>query len=418
MSEAEVTPLLTPAGGVPKLIQSEDDLATAISKLAKSKGPIAVDAERASGYRYSARAYLIQIKREAEIFLIDPIPFLNSPLVKDLNAIIQSDEVILHAATQDLPCLRDFGLAPKVLFDTELGARLAGLPKVGLGALCEHFCQVSLAKEHSAVDWSLRPLIDEWLNYAALDVELLLPIRNQLFEMLKQSGKLEWALIEFQSVLDAPMAPPREDPWRRTSGMHKVRKREQLAIVKELWLARDEIAAANDVAPGRLLSDSAITELAVHAPTTNKGFNKTLRPIGLRQRWLENIDIWIKAIERARLSEPPLMRLNGDGMPPVKQWREKFPERYAPLTHARAKVATLAKELNLPVENLITPELVRRICWDQTRPELPLIRERLTKLGARSWQIELVAPLLVLALGEREALIEKVEEGAETAPKE
>ncbi|MFM7860617.1 MAG: ribonuclease D, partial [Candidatus Nanopelagicaceae bacterium] len=147
MSEAEVTPLLTPAGGVPKLIQSEDDLATAISKLAKSKGPIAVDAERASGYRYSARAYLIQIKREAEIFLIDPIPFFNSPLVKDLNAIIQSDEVILHAATQDLPCLRDFGLAPKVLFDTELGARLAGLPKVGLGALCEHFCQVSLAKE-------------------------------------------------------------------------------------------------------------------------------------------------------------------------------------------------------------------------------------------------------------------------------
>ncbi|MFM8922364.1 MAG: HRDC domain-containing protein, partial [Candidatus Nanopelagicaceae bacterium] len=208
-----------------------------------------------------------------------------------------------------------------------------------------------------------------------------------------------------------------EDPWRRTSGMHKVRKREQLAIVKELWLARDEIAAANDVAPGRLLSDSAITELAVHAPTTNKGFNKTLRPIGLRQRWLENIDIWIKAIERARLSEPPLMRLNGDGMPPVKQWREKFPERYAPLTHARAKVATLAKELNLPVENLISPELVRRICWDQTRPELPLIRERLTKLGARSWQVELVAPLLVLALGEREALIEEVEEGAETAPK-
>ena len=415
MSDAEVTPLLTPAGGVPKLIQSEGDLATAISKLANLKGPIAVDAERASGYRYSARAYLIQIKREDQIFLIDPIPFHNSPLVEELNAVIQSDEVILHAATQDLPCLRDFGLTPKRLFDTELGARLAGLPKVGLGALCEHFCQVSLAKEHSAVDWSLRPLPDEWLNYAALDVELLIQIRDQLSELLAATGKLDWALIEFQSILDAPPAPPREDPWRRTSGMHKVRKREQLAVVRELWLARDEIASANDVAPGRLLSDNAITELAVHAPTTNKGFNKTLRPIGLRQRWLENIDTWIKAIERAQLSEPPLMRLNGDGMPPVKQWREKFPERYAPLTHARFQVAKLAEELNLPVENLITPELVRRVCWDQTKAELNAVQEKLAKLGARSWQINLVAPLLVLALGEREALVEPADEPASEA---
>ena len=196
--------------------------------------------------------------------------------------------------------------------------------------------------------------------------------------------------------------------------MHKVRKREQLAVVKELWLARDQIASANDIAPGRLLSDNAITELAVHAPTTNKGFNKTLRPIGLRQRWLEHIDIWIKAIERAQLSEPPLMRLNGDGMPPVKQWREKFPERYAPLTHARFHISKLASELNLPVENLITPELVRRLCWDQTRPELSIVTEKLTKLGARSWQINLVAPLLVLALGEREALNEPAEASEES----
>ena len=413
MSEAEVSPLLTPAGGVPKLIETEADFARVISKLRDLKGPIAVDAERASGYRYSARAYLIQIKRETEIFLIDPIPFMDSHLVKDLNEVIQSDLVILHAATQDLPCLREFGLNPKQLFDTELGARLAGLPKVGLGALCEHFCNVSLAKEHSAVDWSLRPLLDEWLNYAALDVELLIEIYGQLVELLKAAGKLDWALIEFQSILDAPAAPPREDPWRRTSGMHKVRKREQLAVVKELWLARDEIASAHDVAPGRLLSDNAITELAVHAPTTNKGFNKTLRPIGLRQRWLENIDIWIKAIERAQLSEPPLMRLNGDGMPPVKQWREKFPERYAPLTHARCHIANLAKDLNLPVENLISPELVRRICWDQTRPELSVVIEKLAKLGARSWQITLAAPALVLALGEREPLIEPTETAGE-----
>ena len=376
-------------------------------------GPIAIDAERASGYRYSARAYLIQIKREKEIFLIDPVPFFGSPLVTKLNSVIQSDEVILHASTQDLPCLREFGLTPKRLFDTELGARIAGLPKVGLGPLCEHFFNVLLAKEHSAVDWSMRPLHEDWLNYAALDVELLIEIRAALIEILTNDKKLNWAYAEFESILNSPPSPPREDPWRRTSGMHKVRKREQLAVVRELWIARNEIAAKEDIAPGRLLSDNAITELAVHAPTTTKGFTKTLKPIGFRSRWMDNVETWIAAISRAQNSELPLMRLNGDGMPPVKQWREKFPERYAPLTHARDAVSKRALELNLPAENLITPEYVRRICWDQTRPELPIVQDKLAKLGARPWQIEEVAPLITAALSQREPLKEPEPEGIE-----
>jgi ribonuclease D len=411
MSEAEVvvTPLLSPAGGVPEIIGTEAQLAIAIESLSSSSGPIAVDAERASGYRYSARAYLIQIKRGREIFLIDPIAFENSPLKAELNEIIQSDEVILHASTQDLPCLREWGLAPKRLFDTELGARLAGLPKVGLGALVEHFFNLSLAKEHSAVDWSIRPLNPEWINYAALDVELLIELRNEIAALLERDGKLTWAESEFQSILDAPAPLPKEDPWRRTSGMHKVRKREQLAVVRELWLARDKIAATLDVAPGRLLSDNAITELAVAAPdtiSTIKGFQKTLKPIGLRPRWMDNVNVWVDAITRAPDTELPPMRLNGDGMPPIKQWREKFPERYAPLTHARDAVSKRALELNMPSENLITPEFVRRICWDQTQNTLSIVQEKLAKLGARPWQITEVAPLLCFALGQSEPLAE------------
>ena len=409
MSEAEVTatPLTKPAGGVPAIIEEQNAFKEALSKLASGSGPIAIDAERASGYRYSARAYLIQIKRNSEIFLIDPIAITESDLIEELNQIIQNDEVILHAATQDLPCLREWGLYPKRLFDTELGARLAGLPKVGLGALVEYFFNLSLAKEHSAVDWSLRPLNQEWINYAALDVELLIELRTEIAKILEANGKLDWAYSEFQSILLAPPTPPREDPWRRTSGMHKVRKREQLAVVRELWIARDAIAAKNDVAPGRLLSDNAITELSVTAPTstiTTKWFQKTLRPIGLRPRWMENIDTWIDAISRAQSSELPAMRLNGDGMPPIKQWRDKFPERYAPLTHAREAISQRALELNMPAENLITPEYVRRICWDQTRPELSAVTEKLIKLGARSWQIEQVAPLLAHALTQSEPL--------------
>lgn len=406
MSESEVTatPLLSPAGGVPALIDTDQALKSAIEKLTNGSGPIAVDAERASGYRYSARAYLIQLKRNQEIFLIDPIPFAGSPLIAELNEVLQSDEIILHASTQDLPCLREWGIHPKRLFDTELGARLAGLPRVGLGALVEHFFNLSLAKEHSAVDWSLRPLNQDWINYAALDVELLIELREKISELLDTQGKLAWAQSEFQSILDAPPAPPREDPWRRTSGMHKIRKREQLAVVRELWIARDAIASKADVAPGRLLSDNAITELSVTAPTTTKGFQKTLKPIGLRPRWMENVDVWVDAITRAQNAELPQMRLNGDGMPPIKQWREKFPERYAPLTHAREAVNQRALELNMPTENLITPEFVRRICWDQTRADLSSVKEKLAKLGARTWQIEQVAELLTDALKQSEPL--------------
>lgn len=406
MSESEVTatPLLSPAGGVPALIDTDQALKSAIDKLRNGSGPIAVDAERASGYRYSARAYLIQLKRNKDIFLIDPIAFAGSPLIAELNEVLRSDEIILHASTQDLPCLREWGLQPKRLFDTELGARLAGLPRVGLGALVVHFFNLSLAKEHSAVDWSQRPLNQDWINYAALDVELLIELREKISELLDSQGKLEWALSEFQSILDAPPAPPREDPWRRTSGMHKVRKREQLAVVRELWIARDAIASKADVAPGRLLSDNAITELSVTAPTTTKGFQKTLKPIGLRPRWMENVNVWIDAITRAQSSELPQMRLNGDGMPPIKQWRDKFPERYAPLTHAREAVNQRALELNMPAENLITPEYVRRVCWDQTRADLKSVQEKLSKLGARTWQIEQVAGLLTDALSQTEPL--------------
>ncbi|MSZ50659.1 MAG: ribonuclease D, partial [Actinobacteria bacterium] len=236
MSEAEVstaTPLLVPAAGTPDVIDTEPAFRNALSDLAKGTGPFAVDAERASGYKYSARAYLIQIKRNGGgLHLIDPIPFgPGHQLFIELNELLNTDEVILHASTQDLPCLRELGINPRLLFDTELGGRIAGLPRVGLGPLLEAHLGVLLAKEHSAVDWSVRPLPQDWLNYAALDVELLIELRNIIAQLLLDAKKLHWAEAEFAAILAAPPNPPRVDPWRRTSGMHKIRKRNQLAII-------------------------------------------------------------------------------------------------------------------------------------------------------------------------------------------
>jgi len=405
-------PLLAPAQGVPDVIDTAEKFESALDQLKKGDGPFAVDAERASGYKYSARAYLIQIKRtNGGLHLIDPIAFgLGHELFVKLNDLLNTDEVILHASTQDLPCLREVGLNPSRLFDTELGGRIAGLPRVGLGPLLESLMGVTLAKEHSAVDWSTRPLPKEWLNYAALDVELLIELRQKIYELLSASNKWKWAEAEFESILIAPPAPPRIDPWRRTSGMHKIKKRDQLVVIKNLWHARDEIARATDVSSGKLLNDAAIIEFAIHKPLNKKDAEKALRPIGMRARWLENMPTWLSATEAA-LNTPedqwPPMKSGADTLPPLKLWRERFADKYAPLTHARFAVETVAHELSIPAENLISPEIIRRICWAPPADSLQnlnvdAVREAMLNLGARQWQVEVVAPLVAAALLERE----------------
>lgn len=406
------TPLLTPAQGLPDVVDTEESFERVLHSLTQGAGPFALDTERASGYKFSSRAYLIQIARDGGgLHLIDPIPFgPGHRLFIELNNLFATDEVILHASTQDLPCLRELGINPLTLFDTELGARLAGLPRVGLGPLLESLLGISLAKEHSAVDWSTRPLPTDWLNYAALDVELLVELRDEVDALLEAAGKSHWAEEEFAAILNAPPPQPRVDPWRRTSGMHQIKKRRQLAVVKSLWESRLALAEELDISPGRLLSDAAISAIALSIAEdtkieSKKMLEKILRPIGLRARWLEHYSRWISCILLAQNlteDELPPARGESDALPPVKIWREKYPLRYAALTHAKENLLLRAQELTLPLENLISPEYVRRICWNNERGKVDLA---LLKLGARRWQIEIVTPILEAALLETEPLI-------------
>ena len=412
--------LTSPYLGLPQVISTPEAFKSAIDQLARGSGPYAVDAERASGYRYSARAYLIQIKRtDGGLHLIDPIPFgPHHQLFLELNQLWSGEEVILHASTQDLPCLRELGLNPTLLFDTELAGRLAGLPRVGLGALVESLLDISLAKEHSAQDWSIRPLPIDWLNYAALDVELLIDLRDEVEKLLEENGKLEWAQEEFAAILAAPPTPKRIDPWRRTSGSHKIKKRGELTVVRDLWLSRDALAAELDIAQGRLLSDLAISTLALASETspltTKRNLEKVLRPIGLRTKWMEHAPRWIAVIEAA-LSTPeadqPQLRTKSDALPAIKIWRDRFPEKFIPLSHARFALAEAAIVLNMPVENLLTPEFARRICWNLggSPASVDVVATSLADWGARRWQIEATAPLLSAALSESEPRAEEAE---------
>ena len=249
------------------VIDTRAMLDDAIEQLAAGHGPVAIDTERASGYRYSDRAYLVQLyRRGAGTFLIDPLPFDD---LRDVAAAIASAEWILHAATQDLPCMRELGLEPTALFDTELAARLLGMQRVGLGTVVHELLGVELAKAHSADDWSTRPLPTQWLAYAALDVELLVDVRDALEERLVSTGKLDWATQEFVAVLERDLSPrPFEHRWRRMSGIHQLRSPRQLAVARSLWFARDELARETDTAPGRLVPDRSLSAVAKTMPRT------------------------------------------------------------------------------------------------------------------------------------------------------
>lgn len=395
--ESAPIPLLEPREGIPPVVATDEALAEVIAAFAAGTGPVAVDAERASGYRYGQRAYLVQLRREgAGSALIDPV---GCPDLSGLGEVLADTEWILHAATQDLPCLREIGMTPTRLFDTELAGRLAGFPRVGLGAMVENVLGYALEKGHSAVDWSTRPLPEPWLRYAALDVELLIDLRDALEKELDRQGKLDWAHQEFDAIAAAPPAPPRKDPWRRTSGMHKVRRRRQMAAVRELWTTRDRVAQRRDVSPGKVLSDTAIIEASLAMPGDAQGL---IGLPGFGRMGRRQLEQWQAAVDRAKELPDSALPQPGQtvaGPPPPRSWADKDPEAAARLSAARTAVSALAEQLNMPQENLITPDTVRRVCWEPPRERsVEAVAEALTGYGARAWQVEQVAPLLARAV--------------------
>jgi ribonuclease D len=363
-----LTPLLSPRHGTPEIVATESEYEKVISALLKGEGPIAIDAERASGYRYSQRAYLIQIFRKGGgLHLIDPIPLKDSKLWQRFN-----DE------------------------------------------LAESLLELQLAKEHSAVDWSIRPLRPEWIAYAALDVDILLDIRDKVEQLLSEQKKLKWAEQDFASIIknyqDYEFTDsPKSDRWRRTSGMHKVRDRLSMTIIRDLWLSRDELARELDLAPGRVLGDEAIVELAIKRPDN---LEEVAKVIGWRTR-LEAPPFgrWLKVLTtslKTPITEQVELRVASQSMPPIKIWKEKNPLGYARLTHARAALIELSKQLQIPTENLVTPDYVKRICWQDPPTNVSeyesFVEGELTRLGARSWQVEQVVSVIAPHLSATEAL--------------
>ena len=395
-------PLKAPRSKV-HLVTTAPELNVAVKQLASTHGPVAVDAERASGFKYSQRAYLIQLKTfESDIYLIDPTSdttLIQSEAFAALRELLASREWILHAATQDIPCLQELDLHPRSIFDTELAGRLSGQPRVGLGSLVETLLGISLAKEHSAADWSTRPLPDSWLNYAALDVELLHELREQLMAILTAQGKSEWAEQEFANLLSFRPKPPKTDRWRSISGLSKVSDQNSLEIARQLWRAREELAIKMDVSPGRLVPDAAILSVATEKPKTKPELASLRSFTGRASR--SYLDYWWQALQSAHkaTSLPPVRAEKSEGIPNHRNWAAKFPEADRRLRHARNALTSISEQRYLPLENLLTPDILRQVCFLPPEPaDVHSVRRVLLDFGARSWQVELTAQAITDAI--------------------
>ena len=385
-----------------ELISSTDELAAAVAGLSSESGAFALDAERASGFRYTSRAYLIQVQRgNSPIYLIDPSmvsPTWDPGAFAGLAAVLSQDLWILHAATQDLGCLAELGLTPTALFDTELGGRIAGLPRVGLGSMAESLLGFRLAKEHSAVDWSQRPMHADWLNYAALDVDVLPALMAEVESRLIEQGKLEFARQEFEHLLGFAPKGPKADRWRGMTGLHDVKDAQKLAIAKSLWEAREALAAKIDVAPGRLVPDSSIVAV-VKSPVRSRAELAGRKDFNGRAS-RTYLDTWWKAIDEGmNTRDLPPLRLPQTGIPNHRNWANKFPDADARLNALKPVMQAVSEELAIPVENVLTPDLMRQLAWEPPAVSTAAtVADKLASLGARPWQCQAVSERFALAL--------------------
>jgi ribonuclease D len=381
------------------LVQKDEELSSLIAELSKTSAAIAIDAERASGFRYGQSAYLVQLAIKGRgIYLVDPVAQYSKEIWDEFISGVSSKPWIVHAASQDIPCLAEIGIKPTSILDTELGSRILGLPRVSLGTITEHYLELKLAKEHSAVDWSERPLRQEWLDYAALDVDVLHELWLAVEEDLVKAKKISIAHQEFQFIIDQTPKPVKTERWRSLTGLHELKDARSLTIARAMWEARENLAIEKDIAPGRLIPDLSIVAAVKALPKTKPELASLKSFSGKASRTF--IDTWWTAYTYGSTTKNLAeLKQKTIGLPNHRNWPAKFPSAHARLMASKAAISKLSEELKIPAENILSPDTLRSICFEP--PEeitVDSIRAFLKVKQARDWQIEALAPLLINTL--------------------
>lgn len=371
---------------LPDVVDDQAGLQAAARALAEGRGPLGVDAERAGSYRYSQRAYLVQIyRRDAPVLLLDPIE------IQDFSALAQvlaSEEWVMQAAHNDLDCLAEIDLRPTALFDTEIAAQLLGLERVGLASLVQTQLGYEMRKGHGQADWSRRPLRRSWLEYAVLDVCLLPDLEDELAEKLAEAGKTEWAVQEFAHQMRERPAVDHQQRWLRTAGAGRLRSDAQRGALRALWFHRDELARKRDVAVHRIARDQILVDMAKALPKTASALaavpNMPRPVVGQARQWL--------AVIAEGADDPVAVPERADGPPPrsLRAWESRDQKAAARWVGLREALNERAGELQVWPQTLLAPDIVAEVAW--APPADPAAR--LAALGARPWQIENVVDLL------------------------
>lgn len=352
--------------------QAADDFLADISGVRE----IAVDTEGASFHRFIDRIYLLQITTRERSAIIDPLPI---GMPQSLGDILQDSqvEVVFHDADYDLRLLhQDYGWHVNRIFDTRIAAQLLGIKAFGLAALLEQFFGVKLDKKHQRADWSLRPLTQGMLDYAAQDTRHLLDLRDELKAKLEKLGRWEWAREEFERLEGTKWED--EDSslsFFRIKGARDLTRRE-LALLRELVPWRDSVAKEVDRATFRVMGNEVLLEIARTAPRTVRELS-TLKgmPRGILDRGAHAI---LEAVQRGlAVADEHLPRF-----PRSPRWEREdaFDARVTKLKSVRDAAAT---KLNLDPGVLCSRERLEAIA--RKKPEN--VKDLEDVQGLRRWQI-------------------------------
>lgn len=391
----------SPFSGAPKMVDSLDSIAMALDSLSNTAGPIALDTERASSYRYNDCAYLVQIKRgNGPIFILDPIALAGK--LSAIAQIIDGPEWVLHDASQDLPYLNMLGMRPAGVYDTEIAAQIIGESNFGLGAVVENTLGYALAKEHSRANWSTRPIPASWLNYAALDVEFLLEIRNLQIEELQKTGRLEWAIQEFEYVRLAPPKKKHPEPWRKIKHFSDLRTGIGRQIARNIFEAREGLAKDLDLSPSMIIHSEALISAGIACPKSRRQLLNL--PEFRNNQVRRNSNIWWRAVDKAiqtpveKYPSRNAPRLPGD-IPDSKNWAQNNLEAAQRLSMIRLAVLVTSQESKIPPQRLLIGKVQKKIAWELRTPyKVEFIKQQMLALGARPWQADILSPVIYATL--------------------
>lgn len=379
----------------------------AADRLAQGTGWCAVDTERASGFRYHNRVCLLQIRRTGAGTMLIDVESDPQATTDFIGRVLADTGWVVHAASTDLPYLEQLRLRPPQLFDTELAGRFLGFHRVNLAAMVEHYLGVRLRKNHGGEDWSRRPIPSEWLDYAALDVEYLLPLADAMrSELTQQHPKDEWVTEECDYLTRVYRGySPTPKSWEDLKGVHGLRTSKQLQVARWLWRVREKLARASDTAVSRLLPDKALVALATELPTT---VPKVMRTPGYPPRLRRKARYWANQVDKAlrtaqdRWPEPFPIPTYRDTPPSRYTWSRYYPESFPKLTMVREELARVAAQVEIPVENMIQSSDTNEIVWrSQELKEVTDDTELLAllqRLQIRPWQQKLCLPIFTSIL--------------------